>query len=448
MQSAEAIISAWKPASKTSNLDAAKALTATLEKAGHKARTLEMLHKISGQALVFVTVEPVPLVVLVSVGDVDELRTHTKSLFVSPQSMPHRYVLARSGELPGDVSVMFSKNPVGPLEHELAQKSVITPALRLSASEVRDCVEELRPYFQKHCGVDLDPAKGIETLRKIDDIVLSIRPDGFGEDDALEDEDSVVPSMVLVGLGLIASHTVRTVVGGGKYGSMEKSEPKTLADADFFPSLTMGNMVANVARKVQKRWENGAEDSVAQLGAGIVSELKNNPDVTLGSDAKDDEPSSKASSSASPSTASSSSSGDLKEPIEMVGLAPFSAFLAVAGADGELEEKELKAFLSKLGSLKNPLLQIGLMTGAEPMERIKMLVEDKDLGGKCLRAAGAFFRENGEQGAGARAELLALAKEVAQTNGKRSFFGLGARSVRPTEQMALFVIEQLIDGKA
>lgn len=129
--------------------------------------------------------------------------------------------------------------------------------------------------------------------------------------------------------------------------------------------------------------------------------------------------------------------------LEEIARAPFAAFLIVAAADGEVEPKEFKAFVTRLREVQTPLLQLALIQGPNPEETLKYLIENKGAASKCLAVAGEAFRKAPNQETGLE-EIIDLASEVAKSNTKK-FFGLfGGKDIRPQEMMAILAIRKAL----
>jgi len=120
---------------------------------------------------------------------------------------------------------------------------------------------------------------------------------------------------------------------------------------------------------------------------------------------------------------------------QQAALAPISAFILVASADGELEEKETRAFHSALKRVSNPLLQRLIALGTADFEaNLRRLAEEDELATDCLKSAGQLFRTHPE-GPAAREALMALLRHVAEVHGE----------LRREERRALRAIEHLLD---
>ena len=121
--------------------------------------------------------------------------------------------------------------------------------------------------------------------------------------------------------------------------------------------------------------------------------------------------------------------------------APFAGFVVVAGADGDVEEKEARAFLASLARVDDPLLVEMIRAAAEPLdERVDLLIASPERIPSALSAAGQLFARHPD-GDVSRAAFMAILRDVAQAHGE----------LRETERDTMQRVEQLLDlasGKA
>lgn len=115
--------------------------------------------------------------------------------------------------------------------------------------------------------------------------------------------------------------------------------------------------------------------------------------------------------------------------------APFAGFVVVAGADGDVEEKEVRAFLASLSRLDDPLLVEMIRAAPEPLEhRVDVLIGSPERIPASLSAAGQLFARHPD-GDVSRAAFMAILRDVAEAHGE----------LRATERDTMQRVEQLLD---
>ena len=166
----------------------------------------------------------------------------------------------------------FEASPITALERKLQQGDIVP--LMAGVSRFGAIVDALVPLFSEHLGVDLSPTKGRDTFRAIDRLVAEHRP-AAGE----LDDDAVFPLRVLVGLGLVAVQTARTLRPEAQVYSLDDaSAPRpvsNLLEAGGFPGLLIGPAGVNLSQKVLKRWLEGPArgHSVDDLWSMVIGQI-------------------------------------------------------------------------------------------------------------------------------------------------------------------------------
>ena len=119
-------------------------------------------------------------------------------------------------------------------------------------------------------------------------------------------------------------------------------------------------------------------------------------------------------------------------------LAPFAGFVVVAGADGTVDEEEVRAFLASLSRVEDSLLLEMIRAAPEPLdERVDLLIEDTERIPSSLAAAGRIFARHPE-GPASRLVFMGILADVAAAHGE----------VRRTEQESMKRISDLLDESA
>mgnify|MGYP000276836364 CR=1 FL=1 len=126
---------------------------------------------------------------------------------------------------------------------------------------------------------------------------------------------------------------------------------------------------------------------------------------------------------------------DHRDLMEAAKLAPWAAFLRVAGADGTVEIEELAAFATAYETTTDPLLR--MLRAVYPVSAAKArttLEADEDVGVGAIRSMARLLRVHPD-GAATRGALIAMLERVVAVHG----------SVRPVEQKALDEVVRDLD---
>lgn len=244
----------------TDALAAAKDLAMRLEAAGHTPHVMEMIHKMSGLAMVHVHHEGADdEVVLVHTGDEASLREAVMQFQQLP-TQGAQWRLATAGTAPADVAAIFDGGDGSRLSHRLASTDALPLTMPLSAAP--QAAESVVALVEQTLDVKLDLDGGKQTLATIDGLVDRMRPAGTLP------EEAVTPFHAMMGLGLVATETARRMGPASHLGRMDESfhEAKNLAEAFGFPAVAFSTgMALQVARKVPQRYVMGSSESLVAL---------------------------------------------------------------------------------------------------------------------------------------------------------------------------------------
>ncbi|MEQ1501831.1 MAG: hypothetical protein ABMB14_06355 [Myxococcota bacterium] len=118
----------------------------------------------------------------------------------------------------------------------------------------------------------------------------------------------------------------------------------------------------------------------------------------------------------------------------MAALAPFAGLIAVAGADGTVDQAEMKTFMEALLGCQDPVVRAILGAGErDPANAVKRLFADATLAPRALAAAGAIF----ERSPTGRAAFMDILRRVAAVHGE---------ALREPEREALAQVEKALDA--
>jgi tellurite resistance protein len=249
-------------------LAAAEGLASRLEAAGYAPHVMKMLHGMSGLAMVHVHHEGgEDEVVLVHPGDEASLRGAVMSFQQQPLQGA-RWRLAAAIAVPPDVAALFDDGPGARLTHRLASTDIVP--LSMPLTNAPQAAQAVVGHVEQALDVRLDLDGGRQTLEAIDALVDRLRPAGSLSDDAAS------PLHVLMGLGLVATETVRRMGPPSRLGHMDDTfhDAERLVDTLGFPAVAFTNGVAmQVARKVPHRYLDGPTESLVALWDAAATKL-------------------------------------------------------------------------------------------------------------------------------------------------------------------------------